>query len=206
MDDQQQHGRGLALLVAGVALLMIVGGVYYLSTRPEKVPRDETPEPQVTNTPPAASQVQTYTLDSGLSFKYPSTYVAISPEMLELMAEETVTLFDKDDYEDLQNSTEPREGPISITVQVFDNPNNDSAGTWITEQASSVNYDADLGRLQPREVGSEDGVAYRFTGLYEGDATAFAHGGKIYLFSVTWMGPNDAIRSDFEDVLSSIRF
>lgn len=204
--EEKHSNRSLIFLLAGIAILMIAGGVYYLTTRPKDTPpaEVETPVTEIPEETEAAS-VKTYRTASGLSFMYPSTYVAISPEMLDLRAEEVVNLFDRDDYEDLESSTEPREGPPSISLQVFDNPDNQSAGAWIQDHAGAVNYDDTLGRLQPRRISGEDAVAYRFTGLYEGDAMAFVANGKMYLFMVTWMGPNDRIRDDFEDVLNSIK-
>jgi|GEM_PF-2033668 len=206
MEEQQQHNKVLVFALVGVALLLVVGGVYYLTTRSGESPAPETEE-EITEEPGGGittGGTEMFETASGLTFTYPDTYTAVSPEMLDLSAEEVVNLFDKDDYRELMESTEPREGPTAITLQVFDNPENQAAGEWIMEHAQTVNYNPDLGRLQPREIAREDGVAYRFTGLYEGDAAAFTAGGKLYLFTVTWMGPNDQIREDFEGVLSSI--
>lgn len=199
-----ERHRILKIGIIVLAFLIVLGGIYYFTTRSVNAPLGETP-----GGPQGGSEqvgMETYKTTSGLSFTYPDTYVAITPEMLELSAFETVTLFDKDDYEELKNSTEPREGPTSINLQIFNNPEGQSAGTWVLENSSQANYSESMGRLQPRSVVGRDAVAYRFTGLYEGDATVFTAGGKMYLFTVTWLGTNDPIRDDFEKILSSIRF
>jgi hypothetical protein len=55
-------------------------------------------------------------------------------------------------------------------------------------------------------VGGREAVEYRTTGLYEAMNYVFAGGDAIYMFSVTWLTPQDEIIRDFTRVKASFAF
>lgn len=189
-------------LVMVMLFVAIAGGLYYATSRPVVAPAPGEALPQPENAP--ETQTQRYTSFTGLSFTYPADYIAITPEFPDEAAQEVVTLFTKSDYEELQASTEPREGPTAISLQVFSNEANLAPQEWVAQNAGLANYSEALAAPRAVSVDDQDALRYRFTGLYEGDAVAVAHGGYLYLFSVTWMDAAAEIRGDFESVLASV--
>ena len=98
------------------------------------------------------------------------------------------------------------EGPPSISIIKFANPNGTPLETWVKTDPHS-NYQLLTGdTFATTTLAGEPAFSYQHSGLYETDAVAVAHGGNIYLFSAGWMTPNDRIRTDFQDVLKTVEF
>lgn len=151
-------------------------------------------------------KTETFTYESGegYSFAYPENYVVVE-NPAGSGVRESLTVMTRGDYADFQGSDVPREGPTAITVEVFDNPNALSAGAW-AERNPLSNFNRTFGDYKVATLGGEAAVAYRWSGLYEGESVAVSRDGRVYVFSVTWMDVSDTIRSDYRDVLASVAF
>jgi hypothetical protein len=147
----------------------------------------------------------------GLSFSYvagPDGYVLeeLPPAEADRTAfVKTFILMRTDDRRELMRSDEGREGPPTMSVMVFRNPDGLDAASWIrSESASGYVY----GATAPIDtaVGGEHAVAYEGDGLYRTDNAVVARGGLTYVFSASWSDASSRIRADFADMLRTIEF
>lgn len=147
---------------------------------------------------------------SNLSFTYrtsPDGYVLINdqinwPENII----SSISLIKKLDYE---WSSEPGfvgEGPPSITISVFKNPEQLNAKAWA--EANSLASNIELIDSPPisAEVGGVEGVYYTVLGLYLFDTYVFVYDDEIYLLSGAYHEKNDEYHQNFLDVISTVAF
>lgn len=142
-----------------------------------------------------------YSSEDGVSFLYPDSYELSSRtegngerlwDILVLLPKEYVLP---------ANS----EGPPVISMSVFQS-DGAAVETWVRGNArSNFKLSAD-DTLTGTMVGGEPALAYRYSGLYEADAVAVAHRGKIFLFEVGWLTPEDKIVEDFQNLLDTVEF
>ena len=98
------------------------------------------------------------------------------------------------------------EGPTAISIIEIPITATTSLANWVRDNSISNFYLSPDKVFSSTSVGGAEALAYRYSGLYEVDAVAVAHNGKIYLFAVSWMNASDRIRSDFKNLLSSVTF
>jgi hypothetical protein len=138
----------------------------------------------------------------GLEFSYPNTYTLTTRHDSFAGAEiHVLTLINA-------STTVPdmSEGPTAISVIEIPVSESVNLEQWV-RNASISNFNLSPDKLfTPESVDGEDGLAYRYSGLYESDAVAVEHEGKIFLFAVSWIDQKDVIRSDFQDLLNSVEF
>jgi hypothetical protein len=183
------------LLTILVILILIIVGIAIFKTK------DTAPTQNI-------DRLKTYTANQNkFSFKYPSNYylkehetgTVAKPQHSIVLAEDTAENRDLLDGK----STIPREGPISITINVYSNPNKLASADWIKED---TNWTIRTSELTPLTVGAEAGVTYSWSGLYEGRSTVVTRGDLAYVFSVTWLSPTDNIITDYDLLLSTVEF
>lgn len=116
---------------------------------------------------------------------------------------------DTQENRDLVNGkvTEPRDGPVAITVTVFPHILDGYTTERFVKETNYSNWKlSPNGVLKEMGVAGEAGLAYQFSGLYEGEAVVVARAEYIYMFAVTYLNESDAIRQDFKDLLESVSF
>lgn len=113
------------------------------------------------------------------------------------------TIFDAKEYEALQNSTEPREGPPAISILVFSNPNNYDARQWVIEESFIANYQEGVA-IEDVTVNGYAGVEYIADGLYASKVTVIAGPEYVYFVSAGFISADDALLVEYEHILSSI--
>lgn len=197
MNSKLLLGIGAVVAVG----LLIVGGLTLSN------PLAEEPAPNGGGTNTEEKDLTTYnSAELGLSFDHPASYRLESHE--DGTGERLWTTLDLvelrvlDEYE--QNGA--MEGPPAITVQVFDNTEGLELEEWIKTTSYSNFKLAPDDTLLSGEVAGEPALAYMHSGLYENNAVAVAHEGKIYLFTVGWLTPEDRNLDVFGDLLDSVRF
>lgn len=185
-------------ILAIVVLVVAIAGIGMLMPT-EKTPVEETPTEQVVT-------MKTYTNERlGVSFEYPDIYVVTeksgetgNPPRFD------ITVVNAKDYAEMASSTTPREGPLSMTITVFENgAQKFSLWDWIKKSDTS-NWNISDGSYASTTIAGVEAVAYAWEGLYHGDTIAFVSNGTAYTASVTAMEPTDAIRADFGRVLQSL--
>lgn len=186
--------RNFIIVVAGV--LIIAAAFWYGKAR------ENAPEP-VTMGEYSAQQL-------GLRFEYrlePDGYTLIEQDQTDSTGPiQTLVLVNTKEYEEALASTEPREGPPVITVAVFANPENLSAEVWANSNTQFSLYNLAMNEATTASLGGIEALTYRADGLYPSDTYIVSTNSKIYLISGSYLNPEDQIRRDFEDLLSSIEF
>lgn len=106
------------------------------------------------------------------------------------------------------SSTAPdmSEGPTAISVIAIPVSENTNLEEWVRNASiSNFNLSPDK-KFSQTKVDGEEALAYAHSGLYESDAVALKHNGKIFIFAASWIATGDVIRSDFKNILSSVNF
>lgn len=140
-------------------------------------------------------------------FEYPSS-LYIKEKIGARGAEPKVTVTLVKNIEDNINfiegrTTDVREGPTAITLDIYDNPKNLSPKDWAIE---SQNWNIATSQAEPITKAGERGVSYTWSGLYEGRSVVLSKERNIFVFSVTYMDKKDQMLKDFEMVLNSAAF
>lgn len=144
-----------------------------------------------------------YSSEEGVSFLYPDTYELSSrTEGNGERAWDVLVLLPKGYV-----PTQDGEGPPAIALSIFSNTEEYPLETWIKGDAkSNWKLAAEGAELARTTVGGEPALAYRYSGLYETNAVAVEHKGKIFLFEAGWMAPEDRIVGDFQKLLNTVEF
>lgn len=161
----------------------------------------------VTEEAPANGTLMYGSESYGISFAYPAVYYlrasdAGSPDRPQ---GSIVLVADTQENRDLLDgvSTEPREGPTSMTIDIYENPDGLSADAWAERD---TNWTVSSRATTTVSVGGFQGTSFLWDGLYQGKTIIVAAGDKAYVFSVTWMTESDRIRTDFNALLETVGF
>ncbi|HEY0010346.1 MAG TPA: hypothetical protein VGB97_00330 [Candidatus Paceibacterota bacterium] len=198
-EYRQMKKSTLIIIVAGVVAL---GAAGYLSLRERQVPVPELPD--ITREP--APEMLTYSApEAGITFSYSPGYylkerkegAGNRPELVVVLVEDTTENREVIDG----RSTTAREGPTSITLDVYPNPDRLGAEDWVR---ADTNWTVRTSDAAPIGRGSITGVTYSWDGLYSGKTVVVTRESRAYVFSVTWMSPEDPILKEFDRVLESV--
>lgn len=158
-------------------------------------------QPETPNVP--LVQDNMYTSEKfGISFSYPNAYVLTEREVGNgERGHYAIVLTRVNDMPVPENG----EGPPTITLDIFQN-NLDklTLDAWLTGTNFS-NFKLGNGQKASTTVDGTTGVRYDWSGLYEANSVVFLHRDNVVMVSGTYLNPADAIVSDFEDVLASIK-
>lgn len=97
----------------------------------------------------------------------------------------------------------PAEPPVTMTLDVYDNPNNLSPKELLQ---GDVPYMFVEGEGQPVTLAGKEARLFTWDGLYKGRSVMVNHNNLTYVFSVTSLSPMDVILRDFDLLLSSVIF
>ncbi len=149
-----------------------------------------------------AETTQQYSSEDGVTFMYPDAYRLTSEKhTVGTTTWDSIVFVDKN-YVPPVNG----EGPTAISMSVFENPKGLTLEQWIKNEPQS-NYKLSLdGTFTAGSIGGEPSLSYQYSGLYQFDAVAVLHKGKVFLFTDSWDQTIDPIRQDFNKILSSVQF
>ncbi len=188
-------------VVVGSVLVLLVGGFYVLNAyiyhaKQGPVEIDQSQNSSYTN---AAYQ---------LSLVYPRGYFfkeKIDAGTKDLPQLSLVLVEDTPQHRALLNGevTGAMEGPPSITIDVYTNePRQLSVDAWVSARMNWMkNFTTEPTQTM---VGGVPGLVYLWDGLYPGKSIVVSTGPYIYVFSVTWLSPDDQMLKDFDAVLGSV--
>lgn len=183
------------MIGAGVLILAALGVYFLLPSR--KVEAPETVPPQ------AAPTTKHYeNAVYGIAFDYPLGYVLDEKERGDGHREHYgIVLIREEDSEPRVNS----EGPTAVTIDLYQNNLDKQTLTgWLTGNNQS-NFKLSDGTYATTTVDGKEAVTYRWSGLYEGETTAFPHNDRIVAVSVTWLTPEDENVATYKALLASLR-
>ncbi len=188
-----------------ITVILIAGsfvGVSYLfiSNNLKQV----SPEPESTIAKSESTKI------SSLSFSYrtsPDGYILINdqvnwPENII----SGISLFSKRDYEWASKPDFIGEGPPSITISVFKNPELLTAQAWADANSLASNIELIDSPPASVELGGVEGIYYLVLGLYLFDTYVFAYGDEIYLLSGAYYEKNDEYYQNFSDLMTTVVF
>ncbi len=138
----------------------------------------------------------------GLAFTYPPTYdLNARHDSFNGMPVQILTLIDA-------SSTVPdmSKGPTAISIIKVARPATTTLEQWVRDSSITNFYLSPDKKITQTTVAGQPALAYRYSGLYESDAVAVEHSGAVYIFAASWMKADDAIRTDFKNLLSSVTF
>ncbi len=184
------------VLVAILCLLLLVGAGMAYVFWPHGVPRDGSAQP-----------TNSYSFDAlGVSFLYPGTYAFESYplEDEEGAWQEFVLIRKTDKIAAEQNGAS--EGPVSITIGIFPNTAGVGLEEWVRSTKHSNFHLSMDQKFSASQMGGQQSLSYRYTGLYEVDATAVVWKGQVYVISVGWVDSTDSIRADYATLLKTVSF
>lgn len=158
----------------------------------------------------SAIQSSESTKISNLSFSYrtsPDGYILINDQISwpeNIIS--SISLIKKLDYEWSSQPGFIGEGPPSITISVFKNPERLNAKAWAEANSLASNIELIDNPTIPAEVGGVEGVYYQVLGLYLFDTYVFTHKDEVYLLSGAYHEKNDEYHQNFSDVISTVVF
>lgn len=189
-------------LIIGIVLAVVValGVALYLN-------RDEyTPAPVFENKEEEPTAKAYSSADHGISFEYSPSYYLKERDTgtVERPQHSVVLVEDTQENRDVIDgrNTEGRDGPIAITIDIYENPDELSADDWVRAE---TNWTVRTSDAAPIGRGQITGVTYTWDGLYQGKSVVVAEGAKAYVFSVTSLTSEDAILAEFDRLLESVR-
>jgi len=152
--------------------------------------------------PPAGIRGENeYSVDA-FSFAYPDTYHLEEYDMGNGERRHVAVVLTGENETVVPDS----EGPVAISVDVYQNDlDNLTPEQWITGTNDS-NWKMATSPQERVMVGGKEALTYRWSGLYEAETTVFEHAGNIVAVTVTFISPEDAIRGDFDRILSAFEF
>jgi hypothetical protein len=186
-----------ALLILLAALIVI--GAFYLAGKTKEPAR----VPAVKEIP----SVKEYSSDQfKISFKYPAYYFLEEEDVdvsHRLHHRITLTEDTQENKAIREGSLVGGEGPISITIDIYQNNLDKQSAEYFIKNTSESNYKLGNGDLASTTKGTLFGIEYAWSGLYEGKSMVVSKNSFIYMFSVTRLGQSDRILADFEGILQT---
>lgn len=137
-----------------------------------------------------------------LSFKYPENFVPVEQN---ISGNKMMLVMQKSDYESLLNGErEGGEGPASVSLQEFPNPQNLSAKAWADANPQLSNISLLQGSVSEAKVADQAGILYEADGLYASRNIAISLGNKIYLIRGEYLEQGSDLYQAFDKVVDSI--
>lgn len=183
----------IGLVVVGAIGVLILGYALWVGA----------PEP-VSPTPSTESKMSYAVPELGISLLFPDTYTYIvSADTYNEKDMRVVSFLKKEDFEHVPQQSEY---PPGITLVIVERADEKTLEQWVrTEQLS--NFELSQNKiLTATTVGGKLAYEYSFSGLYENDAIAVAHNGRVYLFFAAWNTAGDATRADMQAMVQSVTF
>ncbi|MCI0679751.1 hypothetical protein L0Y41_00220 [bacterium] len=144
----------------------------------------------------------------GFSFRYPDSYYLLERELgdghrgrLSLVLTE-----DTEENRAVREGKSPgREGPVAISFDVYQSPDEPTISAWVTGNALS-NFQLSRGKYEEVAVAGKPALYYSWSGLYEADNYVLMHQDYLLSIVVTYIFPDDLIRRDFEKIIKTLEF
>ncbi len=98
------------------------------------------------------------------------------------------------------------EGPPTITILVFDNPEGQTPLLWAETNTLYSNIELKRGKINETVIGGANAIQYMADGLYASEIAIVAHGSHVYIVNGGFMDVSSAIRKDFKSIIESFTF
>ena len=197
MDTKRLSTRYI-VIGAGLLAITALGSCAVLLASKQTPAQNEVP-PRETQSGSTAHYENTL---YGIAFDYPTGYILEEGERGDgHRAHYNIVLIRKEDSAPRENS----EGPTAITFDLYQNDlDKQTLVGWLRGNNTS-NYKLSNGTYASTSVDGREAILYRWSGLYEGETTAFLHKERIVAVAVTFITPEDENIGTYRSVLSSLR-
>ena len=188
-------------IITGLVALAVITGLAYLYVKavPPTVPNMQSQGKE--------SMVPYENAAYDISFQYPSSLYVREVEAGTPDNPQHAIVLVKDTEENralLDGTSETAtEGPTAITIDIYENEDGLSVRDWVQE---STNWTVANSGANDAEVAGKQGISYGWSGLYEGTSYVIPYNDRMYVFSVSWLSPDDQIVRDFNMVLMTTVF
>ncbi|MCA9361508.1 hypothetical protein KC845_03040 [Candidatus Kaiserbacteria bacterium] len=139
--------------------------------------------------------------------KAPAGYVLVdSTASSTTKALAQLSLFNRTEYQELQNSTEARDGITSISIFVYQNEQALSLEEWA--KANSLESNIEFAIDEPIEamVGGSKALKYVIDGLYQAEVYVVAQDDNIFVLSGSYVDEQSLILADYRKFLNTFTF
>ena len=192
--------KNLIIALVGIALAL---GLYVFVGRSGFIqPLGQKEEKTATTTPPVVERVQyiTYGNDTyGVTFQYPEGYVMKEFDLgNEERKHKAITLVRKEEAMPPENG----EGPTGISLDFYHDVDQMTLHEWL--DTTSSNFKLGNGAYASTTISGIEAVHYRWSGLYEGETTAFLHKDNVVAVSVTYLSPEEEHVAVYRNLLQSL--
>ena len=204
MHTHSKIGKLIWLVV--IAALVLVGFFFYKSqTASDSMDNVDIVSPEIPKGKVGMSLYENYLYS--FKFEYPENLYMKEQEGVLGKSDLSMVLVEgtKENIDLIEGrySGPGREGPTMISIDVYKNEKMLSSEEWAKQD---VNWNTGDKEVSFIKVNGIQAVAYSWSGLYEGENVIITKGQKAYVFSVTWMNPEDQILKDFDMILKSFTF
>jgi len=183
------------LLPLLIALAFVFIGIYVLRVNYATAPSPDTALPELSG--------RTYMNDIyGIAFHYGEGYVLEEGERGDArQGHYAIVLTRTEDASPRENG----EGPPTISIDIYQNNGGEQALFEWLRGSNTSNFNLSDGTYVSTEISGVEAVSYRWSGLYEGETTAFLHKGNVVAVTVTALTPEDANRTVYRQILNSFQ-
>lgn len=145
----------------------------------------------------------TYTSEKyGISFEVPEGYTLSESERGSAhRGHYSIVMIKNEDLPAPENG----EGPTSINIDIYQNNiDQQTLPAWFHGTNNSNSKLTATQSYASTTVAGKEAIAYRWSGLYEGETIAFRHNGNIVALTVTYMDEQDKNIAAFREILLSL--
>lgn len=98
------------------------------------------------------------------------------------------------------------EGPAIISIAVYENTKKEWPAVWVMNNPRLSNYNLKMEEPRETSVDGAKAVNYFADGLYASNNFIVTNGKYVYVFSGQYLDKDSKIFTDFENILSSVKF
>lgn len=172
--------------------------LYERVTLPSVGPADVNENPEVI--------LQTYTHPTlGFSFSHKQDVAARLLPSFEAGPRAAMLIATPVDLARLDDPSFVGEGPVSVTVEVWENSEGGSAEAWARSHSGQLNLAAIVGKPTTRRIADQEAFTFDHTGLYDATTSVVANGNDIYVL-VCSKSDVTAVTQACQDIVESFRF
>lgn len=197
------------LILGAVVLALLVGYYIYIPNNNYKVV-GSTPTDTKTEESSVGEMSVYRNTELGYEFVYPDGaggYIMLeNNDSNDRNFVSGLSLVNKVEYEAFKASTEPTEGPTSMSLRVYTNPENLSPKEWAEVKTLETNYDLVYGHTQDENIETNNSLHFVAEGLYQIDTYVIMKDGYVYLLTGSYIDTNSEIYRDFQTLVASFTF
>ncbi len=183
------------LSIAILGVILVISGLWFVMANKAVIEPD------------TKSTWKTYASEKvGITFTYPDKYFLEERELGDGHKGHLAIILTEDTKEnqDVRESKAPgRDGPVAITFDFYQSPDESSILQWVKENKAS-NFTLSNGTYVETTLASKPAISYSWDGLYQADNIVVAHQDFIASIVVTYITPEDQIRKDFQEIIKTI--